>query len=80
MRYAEETAEAPSEAEIYAALLKAQERMDRLAAHFKEADRKLSLTREYLDWSKKMEKNSGAGYGAEPDDYMGVDEDVMMDT
>ena len=54
--------------------------MDKLAAHFKEADRKLSLTREYLDWKKKIDKSTAAGYGAEPDDYMAVDEDVMMDT
>ena len=73
-------AEAPSEAQIYEDFTKAQGRMVKLAAHLKESDRKLSLTREYLDWAKKMERSTIVGPGVDPDDYMAADEDVMVDT
>lgn len=80
LRFAEEMAEAPSEAQIYEDFTNAQGRMNQLAAHLKESDRKLSLTREYLDWAKKMEKSAAVGHGGDPDDLIAADEDVMMDT
>lgn len=78
LRFAEEMAGAPSEAQIYEDFTNAQGRMNKLAAHLKESDRKLSLTREYLDWAKKMEKSAAVGPGG--DDLTAADEDVMMDT
>ncbi|KAL8826865.1 MAG: hypothetical protein Q9191_003537 [Dirinaria sp. TL-2023a] len=80
LRFAEEMAEAPSETQIYEDFTNVQGRLKKLAAHLKESDRKLSLTREYLDWAKKMEKSAAVGAGADADDLAAADEDVMMDT
>lgn len=57
----------------------------KLSDHVREADRRLGLSKEYLDWARRVQKSKDAGGNVEPggfatmgDDYMG-DEDMMSD-
>lgn len=57
----------------------------KLSDHVREADRRLGLSKEYLDWARKVQKNKDAGGNLEHggfttmnDEYMG-DEDMMSD-
>lgn len=57
----------------------------KLSDHVREADRRLGLSKEYLDWARRFQKNKDGGVNAEvggftimSDEYMG-DEDMMSD-
>lgn len=75
-----------SEATHYAELVKQTQRILKLAEHVQTTDRRLCLSKEYIEWAKKAKKAKEAGGGAADgnpmdmtgDDY-GMDEDMMAD-
>ncbi|KAI4135382.1 MAG: hypothetical protein LQ347_000712 [Umbilicaria vellea] len=78
---------ARSEAQAYKELVEQTKRISKLAEHIKETDRKLAMTKEYIEWVRKSRKQKDAGGPmGEPnhamemagDDY-GGDEDMMAD-
>ena len=78
---------ARSEAQAYKELVEQTQRISKLAEHIKETDRKLAMTKEYIEWAKKTRKQKDAGgHMGEAnhimemvgDDY-GGDEDMMAD-
>lgn len=57
----------------------------KLSDHVREADRRLGLSKEYLDWARRIQKSKDAGgnvelggFGTMSDEYV-VDEDMMSD-
>lgn len=78
---------ARSEAQAYKELVEQTKRISKLAEHIKETDRKLTMTKEYIEWARKVRKQKDVGgLKGEPnhvmemagDDY-GGDEDMMAD-
>ena len=78
-----------SEEQQYRDLILQTSKTVKLANHIKQTDRRLELSKEYLDWSKKMRKAKSPGEAVgdanptttqigQPDDY-GIDEDMMAD-
>ncbi len=76
-----------SEAAQYAELVKQTEKTVKLAEHVRSTDRKLCLSKEYIEWAKKAKKTREAGKGSAADgnlmdmtgDDYGEDEDMMAD-
>lgn len=74
-----------TEQEQYEDLVEQTNRTVKLSDHVREADRRLGLSKEYLDWARRVQKNKDAGgngevggYALMNDEYMG-DEDMMSD-
>lgn len=75
-----------SEATQYANLVKQTQKIKTLAEHVRVTDKRLCLSKEYIEWVKKAKKTKEAGGRAADgnpmdmtgDDY-GVDEDMMAD-
>ena len=74
-----------AEAESRRQIIHQTRKIEELAAHVSEADRRLSLTREYLDYS--VRKGKGGGHGGNMDEMGGFggrppsedeDENIMM--
>ena len=83
LRFFDDAAEDRSEAQQFAEISEAKERIEKLGARIRESDHKLGLTREYLEWTKKTaNQKGGAGPGIDPmtEDFMTIDEDMMVDT
>ena len=83
LEFFDEADEELSEAEMATHLLQTQLHVDTIRERVREANRRLGLTREYLDWKKKNEGQKGsAGSGLDqiPDELIGIDEDMMVDT
>ena len=92
LRFAASTTEGPlarSEIQQYQDLVKQTDKMARLAKQMKGMDRRMELSKEYLDWTKKMRKSKmgeesegmmgvGLGMGDYADSW-GVDEDVLAE-
>ncbi len=76
-----------SEATQYAELVKQMQKTVNLAEYVRATDKKLCLSKEYIDWAKKARKNKEAGGGSATDgnsmditgDDYGADEDMMAD-
>ncbi|KAA6413378.1 MAG: hypothetical protein FRX48_03124 [Lasallia pustulata] len=78
---------ARSEAQAYEELVEQTARISKLTEHIKETDRRLAMTKEYIDWAKRTRKQKDAGGSMGElnhmiemagDDY-GGDEDMMAD-
>ncbi|MCJ1468776.1 hypothetical protein MMC07_007406 [Pseudocyphellaria aurata] len=74
-----------TEQQQYEDLVQQTARTMKLSDHVREADRRLGLSKEYLDWVRRVQKNKDGGGNAEvggfpitSDDYIG-DEDMMSD-
>lgn len=80
LRFEDGSAEAAPESQIYEDLTKAKEHMENLIAHIRESDRKLGLSREYLDYTKKIESKAATANPDASDEYAGLDEDMMVDS
>lgn len=88
LRFATSSTSGPqgrTEQQQYEDLVKQTIRTKKLSDHVREADRRLGLSKEYLDWARRIQKTKDAGGNAElggfttmSDDYMG-DEDMMSD-
>ena len=56
----------------------------KLSDHVREADRRLGLSKEYLDWARRIQKSKDggnvelSGFTTLSEDYLG-DEDMMSD-
>ena len=76
-----------SEATQYAELIEQTAKTVKLAEHVRSTDKKLCLTKEYIDWAKKARKTKEVGAGGAADgnqmdmtgDDYGLDEDMMGD-
>ncbi|KAI9810393.1 MAG: hypothetical protein M1827_006279 [Pycnora praestabilis] len=79
--------QAQTEAVQYKDLQDQTMKIMRLAEHVKETDRRLALSKEYIEWMKKAKKNKGSGAIAGGGDHAmdmtwddgPVDEDMMAD-
>lgn len=80
LRFDDEGDEEFSEAEALAEIVDAKEKIDNLRARIREADQKLGLSKEYLEFSKKNANQKGNGGDQGTDDFMSLDEDMMVDT
>ena len=83
LEFFDEADEEPSEAEMSTHLLQTKVHVDTVRERVQEANRRLGLTREYLDWKKKNEGqkgSGGSGLDQIPDELMAIDEDMMVDT
>lgn len=74
-----------TEQQQYEDLVKQTTRTMKLSDHVREADRRLGLSKEYLDWARRIQKSKDAGgnvelggFGTMSDEYV-VDEDMMSD-
>lgn len=74
-----------TEQQQYEDLVKQTTRTMKISDHAREADRRLGLSKEYLDWARRIQKSKDAGSNVDfggfttmSDDYMG-DEDMMSD-
>ena len=79
LRFIEEADEEFSEADKLAEITRAKDKIDTLRARIQEADRKLGLSREYLEYTKKTANQKGTNEQMS-DDFMTIDEDMMVDT
>lgn len=75
--------QARTEQQLYEDLVKQANRTTKLTSYVRDADRRLGLSKEYIDWCKKASKNKDATNDINPtiftsDDYIG-DEDMMAD-
>lgn len=78
----DEAEEAPSEAQQFRDITLLMEQIEALNARISESDHKLGLTKEYLEWSKKVasqKDGSGTGVDEGTGDFMTMDEDMMVD-
>ena len=92
LRFAASSAEGPlarSEAQQYEELVVQTNKMASLAAHMKGMDRRIELSKEYLDWTRKTRRvrindeaggmgGSALGVGDYADGW-GVDDDVLAE-
>ena len=75
--------QARTEQQQHADLVNQTRRMTELTAHVKDVDRRLGLSKEYIDWAKKAQKTKDVSNDLNltmfsSDDYIG-DEDMMAD-
>jgi len=81
-RFFDEAEEEPSEARQFADITGLKENIEALNLRIRESDCKLGLTKEYLEWSKKVaSQKDGSGTGGDEGtgDFMTMEEDMMMD-
>lgn len=74
---------ARTEQQLYEDLVKQTNRTTKLTSYVKDVDRKLGLSKEYIDWCKKSLRNKDATNDLNPtifttDEYI-ADEDMMAD-
>ena len=91
LRFAPTKQEGPlarSEVQNYGDLRLQIEKFTQLASHMKDTGRRLELSKEYLEWSRKNKKSKESGTGGGPQsgsstqaghDGYGVDEDMLAD-
>lgn len=87
LRFAASSTEGPlarSETQQYEDLLRQTEKLAELGKHIKDTERRLELSREYLDWARKNRRNKAGGensvnYPLYSNDGYGVDEDILAD-
>jgi len=74
---------AKTEKEQQQALFEQTRRTNALAEQVKDADYRLSITKEYVEWVKRQNKKASGGGGADPMDVTldqdDMDEDIMGD-
>lgn len=83
LKFLEESDEDFSEEEHLQEIEDATAKIGELKSRMSEADHKMALSKEFLEWSKKVAGQKGAsGVGAEHmgDDVMTLDEDMMVDS
>lgn len=71
-----------SETQLFEEISQKTDKIKALNARIRESDHKLGLTKEYLDWQKKMAAQKDApGMGADEGtgEFVVADEDMMMD-
>ncbi|KAI4139312.1 MAG: hypothetical protein L6R39_006359 [Caloplaca ligustica] len=83
LRFATSSSTGPharSEQEQYDELVRRSSRIGGLADHVRETDRKLSLSKEYINWVKQSKKESNAApHGGDDPMLPPFDEDIMLD-
>lgn len=88
LRFATSSARGPqarSEQQQYEELVKQTRRTIKLTDHVRELDRRLGLSKEYVDWARKLQKSREAGGSGELNSFVGggdeylIDEDMMAD-
>lgn len=82
LRFIDEAEEEPSEAQQSLEINDLKESIETLNLRIRESDSKLGLSKEYLEWSKKVasqKEGSGNGVDEGTGDFMTMDEDMMVD-
>ncbi len=82
LRFFDEAEEEPSENQQFADIIDLKDKIETLNLRIRESDHKLGLTKEYLEWSKKVasqKEGSGTGVDEGTGDFMTMDEDMMVD-
>jgi len=82
LRFLDEAEEEPSEIQQFADIVDLKDKIEALNLRIREADHKLGLTKEYLEWSKNVasqKEGSGTGVDEGTGDFMTMDEDMMVD-
>ena len=79
---------ASSEVRQYEDLTRQTAKFEQLANHMKDTERRLELSKEYMDWARKNKRSKGGGGGpggnmmdfnGNGNDSYGVDEDMLAD-
>ena len=79
---------AHSEAQQYEDLIRQTAKFEQLAKHMKDTERRLELSKEYMEWARKNKKSKGSGGGLGGNmmdsngfgnDGYGVEEDMLAD-
>lgn len=82
LTFIDEAEEETSEVYQLSHITDLKDSIEALNLRIHEADQKLGLTKEYLEWSKKVasqKEGSGTGVDEGTGDFMTMDEDMMVD-